>query len=66
LGFVWNTGRVERRNDLPVFGGMPRRAFSRGRSCVSGCYFVVNNAGLSLSKPVGLKNLGGTGPGCSA
>ena len=31
---------------------MPRRAASHGRSCVGGRWFVVDKAGLSLSKPL--------------
>lgn len=42
-GFVWSTGRVERRAGLFVFRGMPERAFGRGGSCVGGCYLTAQN-----------------------
>ncbi|GAA1445717.1 Fe-S oxidoreductase [Leifsonia poae] len=42
-GFVWSTGRVERRNGLFVFRGMPLRTFGRGGSCVGGCYLTAQN-----------------------
>ena len=42
-GFVWSTGRVERRAGLFVFRGMPRRTFGRGGSCVGGCYLTDHN-----------------------
>lgn len=42
-GFIWSTGRVERRAGLFVFRGMPRRTFGRGGSCVGGCYLTDQN-----------------------
>ena len=39
-GFVWSVGRVERREGLWVFRGMPRGTFGRGGSCVGGCYLT--------------------------
>ena len=42
-GFVWSTGRVERRGGLFVFRGMPQRTFGRGGSCVGGCYLTDQN-----------------------
>lgn len=42
-GFVWSTGRVERREGLFVFRGMPRWAFGRGGSCVGACYLTDQN-----------------------
>jgi hypothetical protein len=42
-GFVWSTGRVERRGGLFVFRGMPGRTFGRGGSCVGGCYLTDQN-----------------------
>lgn len=47
VGFVWgvllSTGRVERVDGLWVFQGMPEWAFSRGGSCVGGCYLTRDN-----------------------
>lgn len=42
-GFVWSTGRVERREGLFVFRGLPQWAFGRGGSCVGGCYLTNQN-----------------------
>lgn len=42
-GSIWSTGRVERRNGLIVFRGMPKWAFGRGGSCVGGCYLTNQN-----------------------
>jgi hypothetical protein len=42
-GFLWSTGRVERRAGLFVFRGMPPRTFGRGGSCVGGCYLTDQN-----------------------
>ena len=39
-GSLWSTGRIERRNGLWVFRGMPRRTFARGGVCVGGCYLT--------------------------
>lgn len=42
-GFLCSTGKVERRNGLWVFTGMPKRAFGRGGSCVGSCYLTDSN-----------------------
>ncbi|QAY74495.1 Fe-S oxidoreductase [Agromyces protaetiae] len=42
-GFLWSTGRVERRQGLFVFQGMPKWAFRRGGACVGGCYLTDHN-----------------------
>lgn len=47
-GYLWSTGRVERRAGLIIFQGMPQRSFGRGGSCVGGCYLTDNN----VSEPV--------------
>ena len=39
-GSLWSTGRVERRNGLWVFRGMPKWAFPRGGVCVGGCFLT--------------------------
>ncbi|NQX12816.1 Fe-S oxidoreductase [Microbacteriaceae bacterium VKM Ac-2855] len=48
VGLVWggilSTGRVERRNGLFVFTGMPSWAFGRGGSCIGACYLTEDNA----------------------
>lgn len=44
VGWLWgsllSTGRIERREGLWVFRGMPRWAFRRGGVCVGGCYLT--------------------------
>ncbi|MBN9213936.1 MAG: Fe-S oxidoreductase [Microbacterium sp. SCN 70-200] len=44
IGWVWgglmSTGRVQRREGLWVFTGMPEWAFGRGGVCVGGCYLT--------------------------
>ncbi|HEU5222698.1 MAG TPA: Fe-S oxidoreductase [Candidatus Lumbricidophila sp.] len=49
VGFVWgallSTGRIERRNGLFIFRGMPKWSFGRGGSCVGGCYLTDTNDG---------------------
>ena len=42
-GAIWSTGRVERRNGLVVFRGLPSWAFGRGGSCVGGVYLTNQN-----------------------
>ncbi len=42
-GLLWSVGRVERREGLWVFRGMPRRTFGRGGSCIGGCYLTDRN-----------------------
>ncbi|NQX26938.1 Fe-S oxidoreductase [Microbacteriaceae bacterium VKM Ac-2854] len=42
-GGVLSTGRVERREGLFVFTGMPAWAFGRGGSCVGACYLTEDN-----------------------
>ncbi|QEO13457.1 Fe-S oxidoreductase [Agromyces intestinalis] len=44
-GFVWSTGRIEVRQGLIVFTGMPKWTFGRGGSCVGACYLTDRNAG---------------------
>jgi hypothetical protein len=43
-GFVWSTGRIERRNGLVVFRGLPDWAYGRGGSCVGISYLTGANA----------------------
>nr|WP_202107126.1 Fe-S oxidoreductase [Agromyces seonyuensis] len=43
-GFLLSTGRVERRQGLWVFTGMPKWAFRRGGTCVGGVYLTATNA----------------------
>lgn len=44
VGWLWgalmSTGRIERREGLWVFRGMPGWAFRRGGVCVGGCYLT--------------------------
>jgi hypothetical protein len=42
-GFLWSTGRVERRHGLIVFTGMPNWTYGRGGSCVGACYLTGTN-----------------------
>jgi hypothetical protein len=39
-GSLWSTGRIEKREGLWVFRGMPRWAFPRGGVCVGGCFLT--------------------------
>ncbi|NYE20931.1 Fe-S oxidoreductase [Microbacterium immunditiarum] len=39
-GTLWSTGRIEQREGLWVFRGMPRWAFPRGGVCAGGCYLT--------------------------
>jgi hypothetical protein len=39
-GSLWSTGRVERREGLWVFRGLPAWAFPRGGVCVGGCFLT--------------------------
>ncbi|MFT4219437.1 MAG: Fe-S oxidoreductase [Microbacterium sp.] len=39
-GTLWSTGRVERRNGLWVFRGLPTWAYARGGVCVGGCFLT--------------------------
>ena len=43
-GSIWSTGRIERRDGLWIFRGMPRWAFRRGGICVGGCYLTGDDA----------------------
>lgn len=47
VGLIWggvlSTDRVERREGLFVFTGMPEWAFGRGGSCVGACYLTASN-----------------------
>ncbi len=47
-GSLWSTGRVERRNGLIVFRGMPAWTFGRGGSCVGGCYLTNRNVSADV------------------
>ena len=42
-GAIWSTGRIERRNGLVVFRGLPAWSFGRGGSCVGGVYLTNQN-----------------------
>jgi hypothetical protein len=42
-GAIWSTGRIERRNGLFVFRGLPAWSFGRGGSCVGACYLTNQN-----------------------
>ena len=42
-GFLWSRGRIEVRQGLVVFRGMPRWTFGRGGSCVGRCYLTDRN-----------------------
>lgn len=39
-GGLWSTGRVERREGLWVFRGLPSWAFPRGGVCTGGCFLT--------------------------
>jgi len=39
-GTVWSTGRIERREGLWVFRGMPNWTYGRGGVCVGGCFLT--------------------------
>jgi hypothetical protein len=39
-GSLWSTGRIERRDGLWIFHGMPRWTFRRGGVCVGGCFLT--------------------------
>ncbi|MFG6445128.1 Fe-S oxidoreductase [Microbacterium sp. P07] len=39
-GTLWSTGRIERREGLWVFRGLPNWAFGRGGVCVGGCFLT--------------------------
>jgi hypothetical protein len=39
-GSLWSTGRIERREGLWVFRGMPPRTFPRGGVCAGGCFLT--------------------------
>lgn len=47
-GALWSTGKVERRDGLWIFQGMPKWTFGRGGSCVGACYLTDHN----VSEPV--------------
>jgi hypothetical protein len=47
-GAIWSTGRIERRNGLLVFRGMPGWTFGRGGTCVGACYFTNQNASTDV------------------
>lgn len=39
-GGLWSTGRIERRDGLWIFRGMPSWTFARGGVCVGGCFLT--------------------------
>jgi len=39
-GSLWSTGRIEKRNGLWVFRGLPQWSFARGGVCVGGCFLT--------------------------
>lgn len=39
-GSIWSTGRIEKRQGLWVFRGLPAWAFPRGGVCVGGCFLT--------------------------
>ncbi|WP_205791305.1 Fe-S oxidoreductase [Microbacterium sulfonylureivorans] len=39
-GSIWSTGRIEKREGLWVFRGLPKWAFARGGVCVGGCFLT--------------------------
>lgn len=39
-GALWSTGRIEKRQGLWVFRGLPAWAFPRGGVCVGGCFLT--------------------------
>lgn len=47
VGLIWgsvlSTGRIERRDGLWIFRGLPRWSFGRGGSCVGSCYLTDTN-----------------------
>lgn len=43
-GSLWSTGRIERRNGLWVFRGLPSWAFPRGGVCVGDCFLTGDAA----------------------
>jgi len=45
-GSLWSTGRIERREGLWVFRGLPSWAFPRGGVCVGDC-FLTGDAPVS-------------------
>ena len=47
-GAVWSTGRIERRNGLVVFRGLPAWSFGRGGSCVGAVYLTNQNVSADV------------------
>jgi len=47
-GSIWSTGRIERRNGLFVFRGLPAWSFGRGGSCVGACYLTNQNVSADV------------------
>ncbi|MEU1972411.1 Fe-S oxidoreductase [Microbacterium sp. NPDC019599] len=43
-GGLWSTGRVEKRDGLWIFRGMPSWTFARGGVCVGGCFLTGDGA----------------------
>ena len=52
VGFAWgalmSTGKIERRDGLWIFRGLPRWAFGRGGSCVGSCYLTDQNVSAAV------------------
>ncbi|MET0955078.1 MAG: Fe-S oxidoreductase [Cryobacterium sp.] len=47
-GAIWSTGRIERRNGLFVFRGLPAWSFGRGGSCVGAVYLTNQNVSADV------------------
>jgi len=47
-GAIWSTGRIERRNGLFVFRGLPAWTFGRGGSCVGAVYLTNQNVSADV------------------
>lgn len=46
-GSLWSTGRIERRDGLWIFRGMPRGTFPRGGVCVGGCFLTGDTTSVT-------------------
>jgi hypothetical protein len=53
-GSIWSTGKVERRNGLWVFTGMPGWTFGRGGSCIGSCYLTNTNVSPNVLEHEGI------------
>ena len=47
-GAIWSTGRIEHRNGLFVFRGLPAWTFGRGGSCVGAVYLTNQNVSADV------------------